>query len=42
MKITAVETLACDAGWRNYHFVKVSTDAGVTGWSTTRALDHPA
>ena len=33
MKITAVETLACDAGWRNYHFVKVSTDAGVTGWS---------
>jgi L-alanine-DL-glutamate epimerase-like enolase superfamily enzyme len=33
MKITKVETLSCDAGWRNYHFVKVSTDAGVTGWS---------
>ena len=33
MHITAVDTLSCDAGWRNYHFVKVSTDAGVTGWS---------
>ena len=33
MKVTAVETLACDAGWRNYYFVKLSTDAGVTGWS---------
>ncbi|RTL62579.1 MAG: mandelate racemase/muconate lactonizing enzyme family protein [Hyphomicrobiales bacterium] len=33
MKITSVETLACDAGWRNYHFVKVSTDAGIVGWS---------
>lgn len=33
MKVTAVETLACDAGWRNYYFVKLSTDAGITGWS---------
>lgn len=33
MKVTNVETLSCDAGWRNYHFVKLSTDAGVTGWS---------
>ncbi len=33
MKITAVETLSCDAGWRNYHFVKLSTDAGIVGWS---------
>jgi galactonate dehydratase len=33
MKITAVETLACDAGWRNYHFVKLSTDKGIVGWS---------
>ncbi len=33
MKVTAVETLACDAGWRNYHFVKISTDAGLVGWS---------
>jgi L-alanine-DL-glutamate epimerase-like enolase superfamily enzyme len=33
MKITGIETLSCDAGWRNYYFVKVSTDAGVVGWS---------
>jgi L-alanine-DL-glutamate epimerase-like enolase superfamily enzyme len=32
-KVTAVETLACDAGWRNYHFVKVTTDDGIVGWS---------
>ena len=33
MKITALETLACDAGWRHYHFVKLSTDRGIAGWS---------
>jgi len=33
MKITRIETLACDAGWRNYHFVKVTTDKGIVGWS---------
>ena len=33
MKVTRVETLACDAGWRNYHFVKLSTDEGIVGWS---------
>jgi galactonate dehydratase len=33
LKVTKVETLSCDAGWRNYHFVKLSTDAGVVGWS---------
>lgn len=32
-KITAVETLAAGAGWRNYHFLKISTDAGIVGWS---------
>ena len=33
MKVTNIETLACDAGWRNYHFVKLSTDEGIVGWS---------
>ena len=33
MKITALETIECDAGWRNYYFVKISTDKGITGWS---------
>jgi L-alanine-DL-glutamate epimerase-like enolase superfamily enzyme len=32
-RIKNVEILACDAGWRNYHFVKVSTEDGVVGWS---------
>ena len=32
-KVTAIETLACDAGWRSYHFVKLSTDDGAVGWS---------
>lgn len=33
MKVTAIETIACDAGWRNYFFVKLSTDQGIVGWS---------
>ena len=32
-KIRTVETLSCDAGWRNYYFVKVVTEDGVVGWS---------
>jgi len=33
MKIARIETLACDAGWRNYHFVKLTTEDGIVGWS---------
>ena len=33
MKITTLETLHCDAGWRNYHFLKLGTADGVVGWS---------
>jgi galactonate dehydratase len=33
MKVTGLETLSCDAGWRNYHFVKLTTDEGAVGWS---------
>jgi L-alanine-DL-glutamate epimerase-like enolase superfamily enzyme len=33
MKVTAIETLHCDAGWRNFSFVKASTDEGLVGWS---------
>ena len=33
IKVTAVDTLMCDAGWRNYYFLKLSTDAGIVGWS---------
>ena len=31
--VKSVETLSCDAGWRNYHFVKVTTEGGIVGWS---------
>lgn len=33
MKVSKLELLACDAGWRNYHFVKLTTDSGIVGWS---------
>ena len=33
MKVARIETLHCDAGWRNYSFVKLTTDDGVVGWS---------
>lgn len=32
-KIRSIETLAADAGWRNYYFVKVVTEDGIVGWS---------
>lgn len=31
--VEAVETLHCDAGWRNYHYLKVTTADGVRGWA---------
>ena len=33
MKITQVETLRADAGWRMFSFLKVTTDDGIVGWS---------
>ncbi|MCW3475323.1 mandelate racemase/muconate lactonizing enzyme family protein [Limobrevibacterium gyesilva] len=33
MKITAIETLRADAGWRIFSFLKVMTDSGIVGWS---------
>src|SRR5438128_715137 len=32
-KATSLEILAGDAGWRNYHFVKLTTEDGIVGWS---------
>src|SRR6195952_6027503 len=32
-KVRSLDILACDAGWRNYHFVKITTEDGVVGWS---------
>jgi galactonate dehydratase len=33
MKIRTFETFECDAGWRTFSFLKVTTDDGVVGWS---------
>jgi galactonate dehydratase len=33
MNVKGLEILRCDAGWRNYHFLKLTTDEGVVGWS---------
>ena len=33
MKVRSIETRHCDAGWRNYHYAKVTTEDGVVGWS---------
>jgi len=33
VKVARIETLGCDAGWRNYHFVKLTTSDGIVGWS---------
>ena len=32
MRITDIRTFHVDAGWRSWLFVKVETDAGITGW----------
>jgi len=33
MKITKVESLHADAGFRNFDFLKISTDEAIVGWS---------
>ena len=33
VKVLSIETRHCDAGWRNYHFVKLTAEDGIVGWS---------
>jgi galactonate dehydratase len=33
MRIIRVDDLHCAAGWRNFSFLKVTTDSGLVGWS---------
>jgi galactonate dehydratase len=33
MRIVRIEDLHCDAGWRVWSFLKITTDDGVVGWS---------
>jgi len=32
MKVTGLDILRCDAGWRNSHFLRLTTDDGIVGW----------
>jgi L-alanine-DL-glutamate epimerase-like enolase superfamily enzyme len=33
MRISRLECLHADAGFRNFDFLKISTDEGIVGWS---------
>jgi galactonate dehydratase len=33
MKISKIEVMKADAGWRDFSFLKLSTDEGLVGWS---------
>ena len=33
MRITRIDTLHADAGWRNFDYVKITTDEDLVGWS---------
>src|SRR3954469_6643453 len=33
MKIVSIEDLHCAAGWRDFSFLKITTDDGIVGWS---------
>src|SRR6478735_6110945 len=33
MRIAKIEDLHCNAGWRDFSFLKITTDDGLVGWS---------
>ena len=39
MRIAKIEDLHCDAGWRTFSFLKVTTDDGLVGWSEYTEAD---
>ena len=39
MKIARIEDLHCDAGWRTFSSLKVTTDDGLVGWSEYTEAD---
>ena len=39
MKIARIEDLHCDAGWRTFSFLKITTDDGLVGWSEYTEAD---
>ena len=39
MKLAKIEDLHCDAGWRTFSFLKLTTDDGLVGWSEYTEAD---
>jgi L-alanine-DL-glutamate epimerase-like enolase superfamily enzyme len=39
MRIAKIEDLHCDAGWRTFSFLKVTTDDAIAGWSEYTEAD---
>lgn len=39
MKIARIDDLHCDAGWRTFSFLKITTDDGLVGWSEYTEAD---
>ena len=33
MKVASIEALHADGAWRNFDFLKITTDDGIVGWS---------
>lgn len=42
MRIEHIETVACDAGWRNYHYLKIVAENGMVGWAEFDEAFGPA
>jgi len=42
MKITHIETMHADAGWRSFSFLKIETDEAITGWSEFSDINEAA
>ena len=42
MKITHLETMHADAGWRSFSFLKIETDEEITGWSEFSDINEAA
>jgi len=41
VRITRVQAVHCDAGWRPWTFVKVDTDVGLVGWGECSDSRNP-
>jgi L-alanine-DL-glutamate epimerase-like enolase superfamily enzyme len=39
MRIASIESMHCDAGWRTFSFLKITTDDGPVGWSEYTEAD---